>query len=163
MITSPPGTVTRDGDGYQLEFVRTFATSLEDTWSAVTEPDRCERWFGRWSGDPATGEVQFVWTAEDDSTAQTMRIVECDEPRRLVVEMPGPGGVWRVALDLSPDGDARTRLVFSQRLAGPYDSSIGPGWHFYLDRLGALVAGTTVPSDFDPYLHDLTSVYAEPT
>ena len=35
-----------------------------------------------------------------------------------------------------------TTLVFVQRLAEPYDaSSIGPGWHYYLDRLDAVVAG----------------------
>ena len=38
------------------------------------------------------------------------------------------------------------------RLAEPYDAtSIGPGWHFYLDRLAAEVARRPVDQVWDDY------------
>jgi hypothetical protein len=40
-----------------------------------------------------------------------------------------------------------TTLDFVHHLSMPYDASIGPGWHYYLHRLGAVVAGTTVPAN----------------
>lgn len=54
-------------------------------------------------------------------------------------------------------------LIFTQRLAEPYDaSSIGPGWHYYLDRLGAVVARLPVPDHWDDYYPPLKGAYAPP-
>ena len=65
-------------------------------------------------------------------------------------------------MTLSAQGD-ETTLRFVQRLAEPYDaSSIGPGWHFYLDRLGAVLNGHDVPDDFDAYYPALQADYDLP-
>lgn len=152
MITTPTGRVERDGDGLRLDFVRTFDTTIDDLWSALVDSERTARWFGSWTGDPATGEVELVMTAEDDDTPQTIEIVECDPPHRLIVISPSPDGPWRLSAELSAGADDTTTLVFSHRMAEPYDASgIGPGWHYYLDRLTAVVTGDPVPEDFDDY------------
>jgi hypothetical protein len=50
------------------------------------------------------------------------------------------------------------------RLAEPYDaSSIGPGWHYYLDRLDAVVADTAVPDKWDDYYPALQDAYSAPS
>lgn len=162
MITTPLGRVERDTDGMRLEFIRTFDTDIDDVWSALTESDRLARWFGSWTGDPTSGQVDVVMTAEGDTTPQRVTIIECDAPNQLIVEVPGPDGVWRLSVVLSAR-DGATTMVFTHRLAEPYDaSSVGPGWHFYLDRLDAVVAGRSVSTAFDPYMEELSTAYPVP-
>lgn len=157
-VTTPLGQVRHDDRGTRLEFVRQFPTDIADLWSAITASERCAHWFGSWTGDPATGAVQLLMTAEDDAPAQRVTIVECDEPTRLVVELPAPDGTWRLELDLNSN-DAGSRLVFTQPLADAGEAaSIGPGWHYYLDRLAAVVAGSPVPDDWSAY-ESLASQY----
>lgn len=163
MITTPTGEVVRDDEGLRLDFVRTFATDIDDLWSALVDPDRMGRWFGTWTGDPTTGRVELVMTAEDEDGPQTVEVVECDPPTRLVVIAPSPDGPWRLTAVLEAASPHATTLTFSHRLAEPYDATdIGPGWHWYLDRLAAVVSGDPVPEDFDAYLADLAGAYPLP-
>jgi uncharacterized protein YndB with AHSA1/START domain len=161
--TGPRGQVLRDESGMRLEFVRTYDDPAADVWSALTDPARLERWFGTWSGDPATGTVQVRSLEEPEgSEGQPATILECVPPHRLVVELPSPDGVWHLSVALTEDGGATT-LVFTHRLAEPYAaSSIGPGWHYYLDRLDAVLAERPVPDAWDDYYPVLAADYALP-
>jgi uncharacterized protein YndB with AHSA1/START domain len=160
--TTPLGQVLRDDQGTRLEFVRTYTDPIEDVWSALTESDRLARWFGAWTGDPTTGTVDFVMIEEPDAEPQPVKIVTCEPPTDLVVDMPGPDATWNLAVNLSADAGITT-LVFIQRLAESDDvSSIGPGWHYYLDRLAAVVAGTPLPDVWDEYFPALEDSYRLP-
>ncbi|WP_432477352.1 SRPBCC family protein [Nocardioides sp. GXQ0305] len=150
----------RDGTTY-VEFRREFRAPITDVWASVTEPARLERWIGTWSGDPASGSIEFRMTAEgEDAPAETHRIVACDPPRHLVTESTGAGEetVWRLELDLAEAGGV-TVLTFAQRLEEAIQvESVGPGWDYYLDRLvvahdGRDVAGV-VWDDYYPALAD---------
>ena len=67
----------------------------------------------------------------------------------VAVVLPSPDGPWPLSVELS-ESDGVTTLVFVHRLAEPYDaSSIGPGWHYYLDRLDAAVHGAPMPEGED--------------
>lgn len=161
-VTTPLGQVLRDEEGMRLEFVRTYDDPVDDVWSALTEPDRVARWIGIVSGDPATGTVEFVMSEDEGGTPETVTILECAPPTRLVLEVPTPDGIWHLSATLAAQGGSTT-LVFVQRLAEPYDaSSVGPGWHYYLDRLGAVVADEAVPDDWDEYYPSLSDAYASP-
>ena len=161
-VTTQRGQVLRDPHGMRLEFTRTYREPIEEVWSAITEPDRTARWFGTWTGDPRSGSVELVMTEDEGSTPETVTILECEPPTRLVVDLPSPDGTWRLSVALQAQG-AGTTLVFTQRLAEPYDaSSVGPGWHYYLDRLGAVVAGLAVPDSWDDYYPSLKDAYACP-
>lgn len=161
-VTTPLGQVLRDTDGMRLEFVRTYDDPVDDVWSALTDPDRVARWIGTWTGDPTTGTVQLVMTEDENATPETVTIVACEPPTRLVLDVPTQDGTWRLSVSLRAQ-DRVTTLVFVQRLAEPYDaSSVGPGWHYYLDRLGAVVAGTAVPDTWDDYYPSLADAYALP-
>lgn len=162
-VTTPLGRVLRDEDGVRLEFVRTYGNPIDDVWSALTDPDRVARWIGTWTGDPASGTVDLVMTDEEGSSPETVTILECEPPTRLAVDVPSPDGTWRLLVSLREQAGVTT-LVFTQRLVEPYDaSSIGPGWHYYLDRLGAVVADTTVPDRWDDYYPSLQDAYAIPS
>ena len=160
--TTPPGVVLRDGGAVHLVFERVLDAPVARVWAAVTDPDLLERWFGRWSGDPATGEVAVLMTAEGQSEPEPVTVTACEAPTRLTVVLQGPGGAWPLDLLLTEDADA-TRLRFTHRLSEPYDAaSTGPGWQYYLDRLAAVVGGTPLPEDFDDYVPGLADAYALP-
>ena len=161
-VTTPFGEVVRDDEGLRLEFVRTYDEPIDDVWGAVTEPERLSRWFGTWSGDPSTGTVDVHMQEDLSGGPQPARIIECVPPTRLVVELPSPDGPWLLSVSLQPRG-AGTELVFYHRLAEPYDAtSVGPGWHYYLDRLGAVVSGRDVPTDWDAYFPAPEGAYTLP-
>ncbi|NHC13862.1 SRPBCC family protein [Motilibacter deserti] len=160
--TTPLGQVLRDKDGVRLEFVRTFDAPPADVWDALTDPVRMDRWIGTWTGDPSTGSVLFAMTSEGDVQPEPVRIVRCEPPSVLQLEMTTGDGPWPVTVTLREAGD-RTELTFVHELAEPYDASaIGPGWQYYLDRLDAVVAGGEPPADFEPYYPALKDAYPIP-
>ncbi|MGH8997693.1 MAG: SRPBCC domain-containing protein, partial [Acidimicrobiales bacterium] len=68
--------VVRIEDGYD--------TSIEDLWSAITDPRRIAHWYGAVEGDLRPGGTYRVRIEPADLDG-TGRIEECDPPRRLVV------------------------------------------------------------------------------
>lgn len=148
----PAGRVTRLPDGRaELVFRREFPDAVEDVWAAVTEPERCARWFASWSGDARVGgTVSIVMTSDEDGGGppETARITACDAPTRLALSIgdSDAGTPWEVAVDLSATAAGGTVLVFRQVLPeGLSPADAGPGWHWYLDRLGAVLSGGPMP------------------
>jgi uncharacterized protein YndB with AHSA1/START domain len=157
------GVVTTEDDGRQrVEFRRSWPDPIEDVWAALTEPERLARWIGVYEGERRPGGTgTFDMTGEEgDHAGQPTTIVECEPPRRLVVEWPQPdASVMRVDLDLWQE-DGRTVLRFVQFFpadAGAVDWAMG--WHWYLDRLGAEIDGSTPPTDWDAFLAEVGPGY----
>jgi uncharacterized protein YndB with AHSA1/START domain len=147
-IATPTGEVIRDDDGLRLEFVRTYPDPIERVWAAVTDPEELAVWYGTWRGDPASGTVELA-SIEGGGEFKAVEIVECRPPRRVAIVLPTPYGPWPLSITLS-ESNGVTTLVFVHRLAEPYDpTSIGPGWHYYLDRLGATMSGGAMPEPED--------------
>jgi hypothetical protein len=68
--------------------------------------------------------------------------------------------LWRVELTLAADG-AESELLFVHRLSEPEAlGDAGPGWQYYLDRLGASLAGGPMP-DWGDYYPALRDVYEQ--
>jgi uncharacterized protein YndB with AHSA1/START domain len=148
-VTTPLGTIRRDADGARrLEFSRRSRYPIEDVWSAVTESDRLARWFGSYDGVGAVGAtVTVTMTAEEDAGGEpsAVHILECEPPLRLLVDIRENERTWRIALTLSEESGATT-LLFAQSMPPDMDSAdVGPGWHWYLDRLAASLAGAPMP------------------
>lgn len=156
------GVVTRLDDGRQrLEFHRPWPDPVEDVWAALTEPDRMARWIGTYEGERAVGATgTFTMTQEDEPVGEPMTIVECDPPRRLAVEwVQEDTDAWRVDLDLTTEGD-RTVLRFVQVFGADADvTDFAMGWHWYLEKFGAEVAGTPVPGEWDAFLAEVGPAY----
>ena len=72
-------------------------------------------------------------------------------------------GAWRVVLSLRAEGDGTVLVFAHEDVPADEVGSVGPGWHYYLDRLGAVLAGTPVPDDWDSYFPSLQSAYASPS
>ena len=146
------GAVTTEADGRRrLEFRRSWPDPPDDVWSALAEPGRLARWIGTYDGERAPdGRGTFTMTHEQEPIGEPMAIVECDPPRRLVVEWVGKEG-WRVEVDLS-ERDGRTVLIFRQWFAPGTDvTDYALGWHWYLDKLDAEVGGRPVPADWETF------------
>ena len=146
------GVVTAEDDGRQrLEFRRSWPDPVEDVWLALTGPDRLSRWIGTYDGERAPGGTgTFTMTHEDEPAGETVRIAECDPPRRLVVEWVGQED-WSVELDLWAE-EGRTVLRFCQVFAADADvADFAAGWHWYLDKFDAEVGGRPVPRDWDDF------------
>jgi uncharacterized protein YndB with AHSA1/START domain len=136
---------------------REYPDPIQEVWGAVTESDRLARWIGSYTGSGGVGRtVEFTLTGEVDAGGEvapptTVTILECEPPRRLVVDIPDPEGggpdrSWRVAVTLHEEPGG-TVLIFEQRLAqgvGPAD--VEAGWSWYLDRLGAVLRGGPMPA-----------------
>ena len=146
------------GDGRLLVLHRSYPEPVEEVWAALTTSERTARWVGTFTGEGGTGgSVELTWTGEVDAGGEvappaTVPVVECDPPRRLVLDLPDPGqGTWRVEVDLEPEGSG-TRLTFRQRLDPGMDGSdVEAGWAWYLDKLGAALAGAPMPA-WDDYV-----------
>ena len=151
MTPSPSGRL----EGRTVTFTREFRAPAVDVWDAVTDPVRMERWLGTWSGDPASGQVEFCMTAEgEDAPTERVQILECTPPERL--EVRWLEGDWHIAINIHEVGGI-TRLDFAQTFAtGEPVTVVGPGWEYYLDRLGAHLAGHDVSaiewSDYEPLM-----------
>ncbi|RSN61092.1 hypothetical protein DMH01_17810 [Amycolatopsis sp. WAC 04182] len=142
-----------DNEETRIELRREYPDPIEDVWSALTESERAARWIGTWTGEAGVGNtIMLSMTAEEGSEPGPAVIRECDPPKRLVVDLHNTGEpTWRVELTLTPHGEG-TVLDFVHRMPRPdWDTSdIAKGWHFYLDRLGAALAGEPVPG-WDTY------------
>lgn len=157
------GAVVREDGEVLLRFERHYDVPAADVWSALTDPDRTARWLGRWTGDPASGQVLLSMADEEGTPTEPVTVDRCTPPTRLDVTMTTGDGPWPLTVLLTETA-GRTRLLFTHRLAEPYDASaVGPGWHYYLDRLDAVVAGTPVPDDFTAYHPRLAEAYPVPT
>jgi hypothetical protein len=57
---------------------------IDDLWSALTDPGRIARWYGRVDGDLRPGG-QFRLYVDDADSDHAGRVEECEPPRRLLV------------------------------------------------------------------------------
>jgi uncharacterized protein YndB with AHSA1/START domain len=157
------GVVTTEGDGRQrLEFRRSWPDPIEDVWAALTEPERLARWIGVYDGERRPGGTgTFAMTHEEGEHAgEPTTILECDPPRRLVIEwVQQDTDAWRIDLDLWAE-DGRTVLRFVQVFAADADiTDFAMGWHWYLEKLGAEVGGRPQPESWDAFLAEVGPAY----
>lgn len=134
-----------------------YATSIEDLWSAITEPSRLVRWIADVRGDlQVGGEFRATFTSGWSGTGS---VEVCDAPRLLRVRTQQPGEPSTVMeAQLSAEGDS-TRLVIEERglpLAEYADH--GAGWQVHAEDLHAHLEGTEA-SDWEARWRELSTAY----
>ena len=150
---------TPPADGAAVVLQQEYPEPIGQVWAALTEPDGLARWIGTHTGGGAPGgTVAFTLTGEADAGGEvaapvTVTILECDPPRRLVVDIPETDDrTWRVAVTLAAAGGG-TVLRFEQPVVDGHDpADVEAGWRWYLDRLGASLRGGPMPAwaDYAP-------------
>jgi uncharacterized protein YndB with AHSA1/START domain len=116
----------RTVDGYKVTLERTYDTSIEDVWDAVTDPERIARWFL-----PITGDLRLGGRYQLQGNAGG-EILACDPPRMLRVTWvfgDSSTGSTEVRLNLSTTdgGETRLELAHSADTVPPQWDEFGPG------------------------------------
>lgn len=148
--------------GHDLVLMRSLALTADEAWEHLTESELTEQWFGPWEGDARPGgAVRVRMRFEDREPSITLRIHECEAPRRLVVESDQEVGGWKLELLVEEDGANDALVTLIHHLEGEDVQGvgeIGPGWEYYLDLLVAATEGTERPG-FDQYYPTLREAY----
>lgn len=150
----PTGLLVDGPEGPTIQIQRTLEHPPEDVWGYLTDPGLL-RWYGTYTGDPASGSVQLAMVEAPDQPGECA-IEVCERPSRLHVTLKDPrGSEWRLRLSLDQAvEEAGTDLIFRQPVSGFEDQAgdVGPGWEYYLDRLAVALDGGDVDSvDFADY------------
>jgi uncharacterized protein YndB with AHSA1/START domain len=141
-----------------------FDTDIDDVWSALTEPERLDRWYGEIEGELRVGGA-FRARLHASGWEGTGRVEECEPPRRLLVvtkEADEPNED-STEVTLTGDGD-QTVLVVEQR-GLPLDHlwAYGAGLQIHVEDLAAHIAGrerddaATRFDELKPAYKDLTT------
>ena len=158
------------GAARTITLARTYPAAIEDVWSALTEPERIERWLL-----PVTGDLRLGGTYQLEGNAGG-EIRVCEPPRRLQVtwnfgEPPGPEDSSLVDVRLQPDGEG-TLLELEHVAVVPPDmwdqfgpGAVGVGWDLSLIGLAKHLAGEElgehVEVEQDPAMRDCMAASAE--
>lgn len=172
--TSPPtrilGTL-RSADGRGVVRIEDrYDTGIEDMWSAITDPDRVARWYGRVDGDLRPGG-QFSLYVEDADSDHTGRVEECEPPRRLRVTtretdesyQRGRGvPPYDSVLDasLTADGDQTVLVIEVRGMPLEAIAFYGAGWQIHAENLAAFLAGRQ-PGDNEARWGELVPPYQD--
>jgi uncharacterized protein YndB with AHSA1/START domain len=134
------GTITRNGDRFDLAYERRIAKPIEKVWAAITTPERIADWFAIVDLDPRLGG-HYRLSFSPEETPMEGVITAFDPPRLLAHTWPDQGHPDSVVrYELEPDGDG-CRLWFSQTgLPAAYIDALG-GWHFFLDAIPGAIEG----------------------
>ena len=150
-MTAHDGRVLVDGNRAVLQFERRLPYSVEQVWTAITDPQHRGKWLGRTVIDPRQGgTIETVASGPPlppDRKRMTGRILVWDPPHVFEHEWLQPivqPGVVR--FELHPEGTG-TLLRFSHRgLSSPNANGFRTGMHAYFDRLAAHLAGEPLPN-----------------
>ncbi len=130
-----------------------YDTDVDDLWSAVTQPERLARWWGRVSGDLRPGgEIRLV--VESAGLESTGRVETCEPPRRLRVTSRESAESWAAG---SPDAPPPFDTVFDVTLTPAGDQTVlvieisglpldkvafyAAGWQIHAENLAGYVTG----------------------
>jgi uncharacterized protein YndB with AHSA1/START domain len=141
------------GEGRSLLLRRTYRATIEDVWSACTDPERIGRWLAPVDGDLRLGGT---FQLKDNAGGEILR---CEPPRllkvtwafgegmRTEVELrlaPGDGGGTVLELDHASPAEVVDELVRSYGPGGTI--GVGGGWDLALLGLDLHLHG----ADLDP-------------
>ena len=141
-VTRSVETLKRQGEPMRaVTLSRSYATTAEDLWDAIVNPERSRRWFLPISGDlKLGGHYQLEGNAGGT-------IERCEPPRHLYVTWEFGGGVSWVELRLEPKGqEAELTLVHICPINDHWTKfgpgAVGIGWDLGLLGLVGYLAGT---------------------
>jgi len=153
------GTFERRDDRLDLRFERYYPRSIERVWSALTDPTRLQDWIGAAYVEPHVGGRYELML--DGPNPMTGRILAWEPPEVLEFTWGNAHSADSVArYELARKGDG-TRLIFMHK-GIPYANSalMLPGWHFFFERLGALVIEAAVRQSKHSW-RELQAIYVD--
>jgi len=127
-----------------------FDTNVDNLWSALADPDRLARWYGKVEGDLRSGG-EFRLYLESDDWGGTGRVEACDPPRRLLVTTRESDESWRkgrgappfdeaIEATLTADGDQTVLVIEVVGLPLDKIAFYGAGWQIHAENLATYLA-----------------------
>lgn len=136
--------------------IRTYDTTVEDLWEAITTPERIARWFGSVEGELRLGGRYQIKGSASGS------ITRCDPPEAVdltwefmettswvTVRLAPAGSKARLTLEhIAPKEGTRDGAEFFKQF-GP--AAGGVGWDLWLHSLGRHLAAPAAPLDQEAF------------
>lgn len=124
-----------------VTLTRTYPAGARELWSALTEPERLERWFLPITGElKEGGSFQLIGNASGE-------ILTCSPPEFLRVSFGGPESIVELRIE-EAQGSVELILEHTVPLAmagsGAGSLYVGPGWDGALMAVGLYLAGQAV-------------------
>jgi uncharacterized protein YndB with AHSA1/START domain len=128
-----------------------YDTDIEDLWTALTDPARLARWYGRVEGDLRPGG-QFRTYIEANDIEATGRVDACEPPGRLQLTTRETDESYQRGQGVPPY-DARIEIILTavgdqtdltiQVRGMPLDkiAFYGAGWQIHAENLATYLAG----------------------
>jgi len=129
-----------DGEGI-VRMKCSYKNECDVVWSALTDPQRLAKWYGRVEGDLHEGGefTPFVTASEWNGQG---RIDMCVPLRKLEVTVwEAVGAEHMVAAELIDDGDQTVLALEVRGLPLDIVWAYGAGWQVHLEDLGAHLSG----------------------
>jgi len=121
-----------------------YATVIEDMWSAITDPQRLVRWYGKVEGDFRVGGefTEYVSGSQNEGRG---RIEVCDPPRKLRVSRTEDEGPERYSTaELVAEGDHTILTIEVHGIPLEDLYAFGGGWQLHVEDLATYLAGHDV-------------------
>ncbi len=150
-MTQADGTLVVSGEIAMIAFERRLGHPVEVVWAALTDPEERAAWLGAGTLEPREGGQVSIRTGPEDRPERQRtisgRVLACDPPRVLEHEWIQPGlAVSVVRYELKADAGGTILRLTHRRSVAPGATGGRAGWHAYLDRLAAHLAGLPVPA-----------------
>jgi uncharacterized protein YndB with AHSA1/START domain len=132
---------TKDGTGV-VRMQDRFDSTVDDLWSALTEPGRLGRWLGEIDGDLRPGGT-FRARFFASEWQGTGRVDRCEPRQHLVVTTEDAGRTEEhiIEVTLTPDGESTVLVLEERGMPINLLSAYGAGVQIHLEDLGAYLAG----------------------
>jgi uncharacterized protein YndB with AHSA1/START domain len=139
-----------DGNGV-VRIEDRYDTDIDDLWSALTDPSRLARWYGRLEGDLRPGG-QFRLYVQNAGLDTTGRVEACEPPQRLRVITRETDESYQhgngvppfdevIEATLTADGDQTVLVIEVQGMPLDAVAFYGAGWQIHAENLAAYLAG----------------------
>jgi uncharacterized protein YndB with AHSA1/START domain len=128
-----------DGNGV-VRIEDRYDTNIDDLWSALTDPRRLVRWYGKIEGDLRPGG-EFRGRLE--YWEGTGRVDACEPPRRLLVTTKGVDEPYYEAIEATLTADGSQTILVIETRGMPLDlvGAYGVGYQIHAENLAAHLAG----------------------
>jgi len=126
------GQVTRRGDRFDLDFERIYATTVDDVWDAVTNPERLARWMATYRGDLRLGG-RWEALGSDGEVFCFGTVTACEPPHGYTTTWEYEGEhETRIVVTVAEHPEGAVLTLRHENLA---DTGYGAGWQTYLEVL----------------------------
>ncbi|MFI5912541.1 SRPBCC family protein [Dactylosporangium sp. NPDC051541] len=119
-----------------------FDSTIDDLWSALTDPGRLGRWLGEFDGDLRLGGT-FKARFFASEWQGTGRIDVCDPPHHLAVTTSDADQAEEHVIEawLTPDGEGTVVIIEERGMPISLLPAYGAGVQIHLEDLGTHLAG----------------------